>query len=76
MYSELNFLWKGSLGVFTNNGPEAIPRASYKERDYDTILKAAERLPEAVLQEDQNLMMYIHDAVLRQQEKPRKMPLI
>jgi hypothetical protein len=40
------------------------------------MLKVAERLREAVLQEDQRLLMYVHNAALRQQEQPKQLPLM
>lgn len=67
---------KGRLRVFRSEAVRAGFSHAWKERDYNTILKVAERLPEAVLQEDQNLLMYVHNAALRQQEKPSQMPLI
>ena len=67
---------KGRLKVFRSEAVRAGFSYAWKERDYDLILKVAERLPETVLQEDQNLLMYVHNAALRQQEKPRQMPLI
>lgn len=67
---------KGRLKVFRSEAVRAGFSQAWKERDYDTILKVAERLPETVLQEDQNLLMYVHNAALRQQDQPRQMPLI
>ncbi len=69
-------LGKGRLTVFRSEAVRTGFSHAWKERDYDLILKVAEPLPETVLQEDQNLLMYVHNASLRQQEKPRQMPLI
>jgi hypothetical protein len=40
-------------------------KACWQERDYATIVKVAERLPEAVLQEDEKLLMYFDNAQTR-----------
>jgi len=38
---------------------------AWRRRDFATIVKVAERLPESVLQEDQELLMYYDNASLR-----------
>jgi hypothetical protein len=40
MYSELNFLWEAWLGVFTNNGPEAIINKEQRKKlgDYQELM--------------------------------------
>jgi len=38
---------------------------SFKRQDYSTIIKVAERLPEDVLREDPDLLMYYDSALLR-----------
>ena len=38
---------------------------AWRRRDYTTIVKVAERLPERVLQEDPDLLMYYDNATLR-----------
>src|SRR5690606_19733359 len=38
---------------------------AWQERDYQTIVAVAERLPESVLQEDPDLLMYYDNASLR-----------
>lgn len=40
-------------------------KACWQERDYVTIVKVAAKLPEAVLQEDEKLLMYIDNAQTR-----------
>lgn len=40
-------------------------KACWQERDYATIVKVAAKLPEAVLQEDEKLLMYIDNAQTR-----------
>jgi len=37
----------------------------FKRQDYNTIVKIAERLPEDVLREDPDLLMYYDSALLR-----------
>jgi len=39
--------------------------AAWHRRDFATIIQVAERLPEAVLQEDPDLLMYYDNATLR-----------
>jgi hypothetical protein len=67
---------KGRLKIFRSEAVRAGFSHAWKERDYAAILKVAERLPETVLQEDQQLLMYVHNAALRQQERPSQPPLI
>ena len=45
MYSELNFLWEAWLGVFTNNGPEAIINKEQKKKldDYRALMESCFR---------------------------------
>ena len=38
---------------------------AYQERDYQTIISVAEKIPEAVLQEDQKLMLWYDQALTR-----------
>ncbi len=38
---------------------------AYQDQDYDTIISVAEKIPEAVLQEDQKLMLWYDQAVTR-----------
>ena len=39
---------------------------AWRRRDYATIVRVAERLPERVLQEDADLLMYYDNALLRE----------
>ena len=39
--------------------------SAYQERDYDTIIQVAEKLPQSVLQEDQKLLLWYDQAVTR-----------
>jgi hypothetical protein len=45
-------------------------KACWQERDYATIVKVAAKLPEAVLQEDEKLLMYVDNAQTRLGEDP------
>lgn len=63
---------KGRIRVFRSEAVRAGFSHAWRERDYTAILKVAERLPEAVLQEDQQLLMYVHNAAFRQQEQPKQ----
>ena len=38
---------------------------AYQDRDYETIIKVAEKIPEAVLQEDQKLLLWYDQALTR-----------
>ena len=66
---------KQRLKVFRSEAVRAGFSHAWKERDYETIVKVAERLPESVLQEDQQLLMYYHNAALRLSHQPRQLPL-
>jgi hypothetical protein len=39
--------------------------AAWRNRDYATVVRVAQRLPEAVLQEDAQLLMYYDNASAR-----------
>ena len=49
-------------------------RAGFKHawagRDFATIVRVAERLPESVLQEDPGLLMYYDNALMRAEKEP------
>jgi len=55
----------GRLRQFRSEAVRAGFAAAYQEKDYATILHVASRLPERVLQEDLNLLMYYDNAELR-----------
>lgn len=55
----------GRLRVFRSEAIRAGFADSFKHKDYATIIKVAERLPEAVLREDPDLLMYYDSALLR-----------
>jgi len=53
------------LQLFRTEAVRAGFKACWQERDYGTIVKVAEKLPEAVLQEDEKLLMYYDNALTR-----------
>jgi hypothetical protein len=67
---------KGRLKVFRSEAVRVGFSHYWKERDYDTILKVADRLPSKVLEEDQQLLMYVHNAGLRQSQQPKQERLL
>lgn len=56
---------KGRLRHFRTEAVRAGFAAAYQEGDYQTIIEIGDRLPERVLQEDLNLLMYYDNASLR-----------
>jgi len=56
---------KGKLKVFRMEAIRAGFDECWKQRDFTTIVKVGERLPEAVLQEDPALLMYYDNACSR-----------
>lgn len=67
---------KGRLKVFRSEAVRAGFSNAWREREYDVIVEIAERMPESVLQEDQQLLMYYHNAGLRQSSQPRQENLL
>jgi DNA modification methylase/rubredoxin len=55
----------GRLRQFRSEAVRAGFGECWKQREYATIIKVAERLPEAVLHEDPDLLMYYDNATLR-----------
>lgn len=53
------------LKVFRTEAVRVGFKACWQERDYGTIVKVAEKLPDAVLQEDEKLLMYYDNALTR-----------
>jgi len=53
------------LKVFRTEAIRAGFKAAYDGQDYKTIVEVAEKLPEAVLQEDEKLLMYFDVAQMR-----------
>jgi hypothetical protein len=56
---------RGRLRQFRTEAVRAGFAQAWRERDFATIVKVAERLPEEVLQEDPDLLMYYDNASLR-----------
>jgi len=67
---------KGRLKVFRSEAVRAGFSNAWREREYDVIVEIAERMPESVLQEDQQLLMYYHNAGLRQSSQPKQENLL
>jgi DNA modification methylase len=55
----------GSLDHFRSEAVRAGFETSWQKRDFKTIVKIAKRLPENILQEDPDLLMYYDNASLR-----------
>ncbi len=55
---------RGKLKLFRTEAIRAGFAAAWRERDYMTITGIAERLPQSVLQEDPDLLMYYDNASL------------
>lgn len=53
------------IKLFRTEAVRAGFKACWQERDYATIVKVAAKLPEAVLQEDEKLLMYVDNAQTR-----------
>ena len=53
------------LKLFRTEAVRAGFAAAWQDRDYGTIVKVAEKLPDAVLQEDEKLLMYYDNALTR-----------
>ncbi|PWR75081.1 DNA methylase [Methanospirillum stamsii] len=56
---------KGKLKLFRSEAVRAGFAKAWKERDYGTIVSVGKRLPPKVLQEDDQLLMYFDNAVMR-----------
>ena len=67
---------KGKLKVFRSEAVRAGFSKAWKDRDYATIVKVGERMPEAVLQEDPKLKMYYDNALGRAEREPRQESLL
>ncbi|HHW01318.1 MAG TPA: hypothetical protein GXX35_00610 [Thermoanaerobacterales bacterium] len=40
----------------------------WRDKDYSTIVKIGERLPDSILQEDSSILMYYDNALIRMSE--------
>ncbi|MBN1887189.1 MAG: hypothetical protein JW850_04345 [Thermoflexales bacterium] len=58
------------LKLFRTEAVRAGFKHAWRERDYALIVRVAQRLPEAVLQEDAGLLMYYDNALMRAEEEP------
>ena len=67
---------KGRLKIFRGEAVRAGFSHAWREREYDVIVEIAERMPESVLQEDQQLLMYYHNAGLRRSSQPKQEDLL
>lgn len=67
---------KGKLKLFRSEAVRAGFSKAWKDRDYETIVKVGDRLPDDALQEDPNLKMYYNNALSRYQRGPRQEPLL
>jgi hypothetical protein len=56
---------KGKLRVVRTEALRAGFKESWQKQDYATIVQMAKRVPEAVIQEDQALLMYYDNALMR-----------
>lgn len=63
---------KGKLKSFRSEAIRVGFSHAWKLNDYATIIKVSERLPEVVIQEDQQLLMYFHNASLRYKKQPKQ----
>lgn len=63
---------KGRLKAFRAEAIRAGFRNAWQERHYHVIVSIAERLPVSFLFEDQQLLMYYHNATLRADKQPRQ----
>ena len=67
---------KGRLKYFRTEAIRVGFEEAWKNRDYETIVKVAERLPERVLQEDPALLMFYDNALSLVDEKQEQMKLV
>jgi len=56
---------KGKLKVFRTEAVRAGFKACWKNKDYQTIVKVGQRIPEAIIQDDSSLLMYYNNALTR-----------
>jgi hypothetical protein len=56
---------KGKLKVFRTEAVRAGFKACWKNKDYQTIVKVGQRIPESVIQDDSSLLMYYNNAITR-----------
>ncbi len=59
---------KGKLKLVRSEALRAGFKEYWQKQDYPTIVQMAKRVPEAVIQEDQALLMYYDNALMRSGE--------
>ena len=64
-FEELKESSQRKIKQFRTEAVRAGFKACWQEKDYATIVKVASKLPEAVLQEDEKLLMYVDNAQTR-----------
>lgn len=64
-FQEYKISTQRKLKVFRTEAVRVGFKICWQERDYGTIVKVAEKLPDAVLQEDDKLLMYYDNALTR-----------
>ena len=64
-FEEIKESSQRKIKLFRTEAVRAGFKACWQERDYVTIVKVAAKLPEAVLQEDEKLLMYVDNAQTR-----------
>ena len=64
-FEEIKESSQRKIKLFRTEAVRAGFKACWQERDYITIVKVAAKLPEAVLQEDEKLLMYVDNAQTR-----------
>ena len=64
-FEEIKESIQRKIKLFRTEAVRAGFKACWQEKDYATIVKVAAKLPEAVLQEDEKLLMYIDNAQTR-----------
>jgi len=67
---------KGRLKTFRLEAVRAGFSRAWKERDYETIVQVAARLPERAFEDDPQLLMYADNARIRAQAQPRQESLL
>ena len=67
---------KGKLRTFRSEAIREGFSHAWRKRDYGAIVKTAERLPASILEEDQQLLMYVHNAGLRYSQEPTQPSLL
>jgi len=64
-FDEYRISRERTLKVFRLEAVRAGFKRAWQEHDYDTIVRIAQKIPESVLQEDQKLLMWYDQALMR-----------